>query len=498
MGGGSQVRPLFFAPLLVLCFRISLVPAQRFVPLRINHGYHLRIPYGHNHWTLAQTADASRSCYQRGLYSTGEIASNCFGIPLEQQATAYSYAAGDTGVLVFVADDAAKVVLPNGISGWVARELIFVPPNGQAGKNSSSERNAEMNPPAKQFSTSTAQVPPAHPTASSVYNFKALPWLMFALFFFLGCAAVGLFSRLRLERPQRGINDLILANKESSAMQTHILAKHALVLANLKADHQVTLSKHINDYQEIGEKLRQADVLNKKLRSELMGYRQIADLEREIRRLVDVAKCESDKAEKAKETFAIAVTDLGGVEELLRLKSLHELDEKRHAEPRSESQIACAQPYAGVPEPIVVQGEHPPNEFKIAAEPMQPVKSNVDFNRIKRMETENDRVDALLRNIFTGSDDQKGSRVSGSSKTSTSDPTILGLDLNHSDFVQALLRQDSWSRAEFELLASRHHLMATGAIDAVNEAALDLHQEPLLEGDDPIEVNLRLRGAIRG
>ena len=31
----------------------------------------------------------------------------------------------------------------------------------------------------------------------------------------------------------------------------------------------------------------------------------------------------------------------------------------------------------------------------------------------------------------------------------------------------------------------------------VNEAALNLHNEPLLEGDDPIEVNLELKKVIR-
>jgi hypothetical protein len=34
--------------------------------------------------------------------------------------------------------------------------------------------------------------------------------------------------------------------------------------------------------------------------------------------------------------------------------------------------------------------------------------------------------------------------------------------------------------------------MAAGAIEAINEAAFELADEPLLEGDDPLEVNMEI------
>jgi hypothetical protein len=67
------------------------------------------------------------------------------------------------------------------------------------------------------------------------------------------------------------------------------------------------------------------------------------------------------------------------------------------------------------------------------------------------------------------------------------------LDVTHSAFLKELLAQMSWKRSALEDVASRHQLLPEGAIDAVNEAALDAHGESLLEGDDPIEVNQTVR-----
>lgn len=64
-------------------------------------------------------------------------------------------------------------------------------------------------------------------------------------------------------------------------------------------------------------------------------------------------------------------------------------------------------------------------------------------------------------------------------------PAFDGLNAAHSKFVRALLTQGSWSRGEIEELAEEHNLMPDGAVDTINEFALDVSGEPLLEEDDP-------------
>jgi hypothetical protein len=50
--------------------------------------------------------------------------------------------------------------------------------------------------------------------------------------------------------------------------------------------------------------------------------------------------------------------------------------------------------------------------------------------------------------------------------------------------VHALATRDSWDRAEFETLAATWKLMPDGALDRINEAALDAVDEPFLEDHD--------------
>lgn len=60
-----------------------------------------------------------------------------------------------------------------------------------------------------------------------------------------------------------------------------------------------------------------------------------------------------------------------------------------------------------------------------------------------------------------------------------------GLDAAHSTFLRALLTSPTWSRADLEELAETHHVMPEGAVDTINEFALDATGETLLDEDTP-------------
>lgn len=68
--------------------------------------------------------------------------------------------------------------------------------------------------------------------------------------------------------------------------------------------------------------------------------------------------------------------------------------------------------------------------------------------------------------------------------------SIRGLDSAHSALVHVLAERGQLSRNEFEDLAEHHGLLPDGALDALNEAALDASDEPLIEGDETLTINV--------
>ena len=55
----------------------------------------------------------------------------------------------------------------------------------------------------------------------------------------------------------------------------------------------------------------------------------------------------------------------------------------------------------------------------------------------------------------------------------------------------ALAERPSWPRVDFEQLVAKLGLMPEGALDALNEAALEHQGDTVWDGEDPIEMNTR-------
>jgi uncharacterized tellurite resistance protein B-like protein len=69
---------------------------------------------------------------------------------------------------------------------------------------------------------------------------------------------------------------------------------------------------------------------------------------------------------------------------------------------------------------------------------------------------------------------------------------VAGLDAAHSGLLHALAGGTRLPRRQWEELTARWNLLPDGAVDCINEAAYELTGEPLLEGDDPIWINVQL------
>ncbi len=108
---------------------------------------------------------------------------------------------------------------------------------------------------------------------------------------------------------------------------------------------------------------------------------------------------------------------------------------------------------------------------------------------------ETSAVSNLLGSIFA--DDEHGDIALPASAPSshpegaeiTGVNSVAGLDLAHSRLLRALAGVETSSTAEFASLAATYHLLAAGAIDVLNEAALDLAGDPLIAGEDLLIID---------
>ncbi|WP_087739126.1 TerB N-terminal domain-containing protein [Paraburkholderia piptadeniae] len=120
------------------------------------------------------------------------------------------------------------------------------------------------------------------------------------------------------------------------------------------------------------------------------------------------------------------------------------------------------------------------------AQPPAPVEANAKA-------TVRDEEHEMLAEPATSAPEvQQTSEATTSEAAQTDDETqaqLLGLDDAHSSFLRLLVTRASWTRAELAAAASHLELMLDGAIEQVNEASLDQWDEPLTDGDDPVEIN---------
>ena len=127
----------------------------------------------------------------------------------------------------------------------------------------------------------------------------------------------------------------------------------------------------------------------------------------------------------------------------------------------------------------------------IPAPPSQPpatetARLELDMDRVERTLTETAEISRVLAEVFAEDPSEPDALVVDRVISNT----VAGLDAQHTTLLRALAGRSELSGAEFEELAERLDLLADGAYEMLNEAAFDGADRPLLEGNDPVEVDL--------
>jgi tellurite resistance protein len=113
----------------------------------------------------------------------------------------------------------------------------------------------------------------------------------------------------------------------------------------------------------------------------------------------------------------------------------------------------------------------------------------LDTARIAALQQDTEKLSALLTNIFNEDEYRAPPPQQDEEKIENK---ILNLDEAHTAFARMLISRPSWLRSELSDVALDLDVMLDGALERVNEAALDAHDITFTEGDDPIEINPEL------
>lgn len=143
-------------------------------------------------------------------------------------------------------------------------------------------------------------------------------------------------------------------------------------------------------------------------------------------------------------------------------------------------------------EPITIrQAGQDEAGFKLPPKPVEPKPSAtgmaIDMAKVAALRAESAKVSDLLGSIFKEEDQPPAPPMD--TQELQDEPAPLGLDPDHAGLLQTLMARPQWSRTELEDICSERGMMVDGALERINEAALDAFGDPLIEGDDPLEVH---------
>ena len=114
----------------------------------------------------------------------------------------------------------------------------------------------------------------------------------------------------------------------------------------------------------------------------------------------------------------------------------------------------------------------------------------LDPELIKARLAESARAASYLAEIFTDDDTATLAAVpSGDRVAVIAKEQAAGLDTAHSALLGRLAARPSWTREDFDQMATGLGLLPDGALEALNEAAFEAVGEPVCEGSDLIDIN---------
>ncbi|MBF0418602.1 MAG: TerB N-terminal domain-containing protein [Magnetococcales bacterium] len=185
---------------------------------------------------------------------------------------------------------------------------------------------------------------------------------------------------------------------------------------------------------------------------------------------------------------------------LEKIYKLIRLDPTRVHTDLHDLQVAChgngkVLPMKGDEDNFTIIPGQPPREFAIPPPRFESAQSKgeiqLDLARIQHIQAQTATVQNLLLDVFATDDDNLFQPIVKNERSSSL-PTVVGLDGIHLQLFHDLRETVTMQRDRFDSLCRSLGLMSEGAIEVINDTAMQLVGDPVLEGDDPVEMNIQI------
>jgi uncharacterized tellurite resistance protein B-like protein len=280
---------------------------------------------------------------------------------------------------------------------------------------------------------------------------------------------------------------------ESARLLVHLAAAVAGADDDIAPGEEEHIERHVEESLDLNETDRA------RLRAHLARLLEHTPTLRGVRRRAD--ELTSDQRRRLA-TFLLTVAGADGYlagKEISLLEKAYDilgLDEDQvHQDLHS---LSARDPDSGEEGPVTVIEADEEKTYRVPEEEEPPSPSeaestssggegvDLDLDRVSAVQDETRDIARVLDDVF--SDDEEESPPSFS---------VDGLSESHEAFLVDLGDQAEWPREDFDELAEQHGLMPGFAIEQINDRAFELADEPLLEGEDPIELNPHALDTLR-
>ncbi|NUT50532.1 MAG: hypothetical protein HOV94_24970 [Saccharothrix sp.] len=315
----------------------------------------------------------------------------------------------------------------------------------------------------------------------------------------LGKFGIGIEPDVRLGGPVQGAGPAVLfritAAQSATATPEYTAATTLLHLAAVvsAADDDVStperdhLVSHLESSLHLtpGERIRLTAHLDWLLASKL----KLTGLTKRLAALTD-----SQRAHVAE--FATAIAAVDGVVSPGEVDTLRKIYKLLGQEPDSvytelhALTAASTRPAPATEPAVVVPADTGPTGYLIPPppKPEPPVDGvRLDPALVEAKMRESAAVAALLADVF---DDEPEEAAPPLPAPVVAVDLVGSLDAAHSNLLRELAARSSWSRADFDDLCAEVALLPEGALDVLNEAAVEAVDEPVVEDDgDQLVIN---------
>ena len=270
---------------------------------------------------------------------------------------------------------------------------------------------------------------------------------------------------------------------ESARLLVHLAAAVAGADDEIAPGEEEHIERHLEEALDLNES-EQA-----RLRAHLARLLKHPPSMRGVRRRADEL---SDDQRRSLATFLLTVAGADGyldgaeINILEKIYDILDLDEDQvHQDLHS---LSARDPGETDPGPVtVIEGEEQ-ETYRVPDEEKSPSSEesnssdegggvDLDLERVSEVQDETQDVARVLDDVFSEEEEEAPAFA------------VDGLTDAHESLLVDLQAKETWSRSEFEELAEHHGLIPGFAIEQINDSAFEVADEPLLEGEDPIELN---------